>query len=123
MRKQALSQFYIFAIIFLLFQKSRMPEEIIDEAFQLNDTDSEFSRIRCPLCQWQPNSSSLWECVDCDQPEYFYNACGMVWNTFSTHGHCPGCGHQWRWTSCLNCWEWSLHEDWYMKENGRERFH
>ena len=118
MRHRCLRQIYIFAIIFSLFQRSRAQEEIIDEALQVIDEESDFSRIRCPLCQWQPDSSSRWACSDCGHPEYFYNACGMVWNTFATGGRCPGCGHQWRWTSCLNCWEWSLHEDWYTKENG-----
>ena len=46
-------------------------------------------------------------------PEPFFEACGTVWNTFATHGRCPGCSHQWRWTTCLRCQEPSLHVDWY----------
>ena len=29
---------------------------------------------------------------------------------------CPGCAHQWVWTSCPQCHEWSLHDDWYAEE-------
>jgi hypothetical protein len=122
MRQRYLRQIYIFVIIFSVFQRSGKQEEIIDEARLLIDEESDFGRIRCPLCRWQPKSSSVWECADCAQPEYFYNGCGSVWNTFTTRGRCPGCGHQWRWTSCLNCSEWSLHEDWYAKENGGKGF-
>jgi hypothetical protein len=28
---------------------------------------------------------------------------------------CPGCAHQWRYTACLRCEGWSLHEDWYVE--------
>ncbi|MGQ0542150.1 MAG: hypothetical protein ACT4O9_09925 [Blastocatellia bacterium] len=72
--------------------------------------------ILCPLCEWRPLRSSLWTCWDCDYPEYFYNGCGTDWNTFETGGHCPTCGHQWIWTSCLRCAGWSKHEDWYVQE-------
>ena len=41
----------------------------------------------------------------------------MEWNTFATRGLCPGCQHQWRYTSCLECAAWSLHEDWYAAED------
>jgi len=117
LKQKSLRQFYLSAIIFSLFQKGQVPEEIVDETLAIDEAESEFSRIRCPLCRWQPDASSLWECGDCGLPEYFYNACGMVWNTFTTHGICPGCGHEWRWTSCLRCAGWSLHEDWYATEN------
>jgi hypothetical protein len=77
------------------------------------DNEETFSGIRCPLCSWQPDASSVW-CCDCvGTPEPMFEGCGMVWNTFSTRGRCPGCAHQWRWTSCLRCAESSLHEDWY----------
>jgi hypothetical protein len=72
-----------------------------------------FGRIRCPLCRWQPASSSVWCCLWFDTPEPFFEACGTIWNTFLTRGRCPGCSHQWRWTLCLQCAGWSLHEDWY----------
>jgi hypothetical protein len=76
----------------------------------------DFSRIRCPLCKWQPKPSHRWFCAPCEHPEYFADGCGARWNTFSTRGRCPGCAHQWRWTACLNCSGWSLHEDWYASK-------
>jgi hypothetical protein len=108
-------QFYRLAIALSLFQKSLLPEEAITEDIELDDEETDFNGIRCPLCQWQPDASSLWGCYDCGFPEYFFDGCGMSWNTFATRGVCPGCGHQWRWTSCLRCWGWSLHEEWYVE--------
>ena len=70
-------------------------------------------RIRCPLCEWQPPESTLWACQSYGTPEPYFGGCGTLWNTFSTGGKCPGCSHQWKWTSCPNCHDWSLHEDWY----------
>ena len=77
-----------------------------------------FHGVRCPLCAWRPDSSSRWSCQPSETPEPFFPGCGTVWNTFSTRGRCPGCDHQWRWTSCLSCEGWSLHEDWYEHEAG-----
>jgi hypothetical protein len=74
---------------------------------------NEFSRIRCPLCRWQPSASSLWACESFGTPEPYFGGCGAMWNTFETHGECPGCSHRWVWTSCHRCHGWSLHEDWY----------
>jgi hypothetical protein len=71
------------------------------------------ARIRCPLCEWQPTAQSQWACVGDGTPEPFFGGCGTIWNTFETRGRCPGCRHQWTWTSCLRCHGWSLHEDWY----------
>ena len=51
-----------------------------------------------------------------DTPEPPFDFCLTSWNTFATHGRCPGCRHQWIWTSCLRCEEWSLHEDWYERK-------
>ncbi len=76
------------------------------------------TRIRCPLCDWSPRRSDRWYCSDCRSPEIFYGGCGTLWNTFETHGLCPGCQHQWQWTSCLACGQWSPHEDWYVEEPG-----
>lgn len=59
-------------------------------------------RIRCPRCRWQPRRDSRWVCT-----------CGFGWNTFDTHGECPGCQHQWTVTQCLACERFSPHEDWY----------
>lgn len=72
-----------------------------------------FSGIRCPLCAWRPTASSVWQCNCLGTPEPFFAFCGAVWNTFLTRAICPGCGHQWKWTSCLRCAVASPHEDWY----------
>jgi hypothetical protein len=78
------------------------------------DDEEAFGRIRCPLCAWQPSPLDLWSCVWTEgSPELPFPSCGAIWNTFKTRGSCPGCRHQWRWTSCLRCAGWSLHEDWY----------
>lgn len=109
-------RFYLSAIIFTLFQKSLTPQETTGTLDERDEDATDDRRIRCPLCDWQPSASSLWSCEDCAFPEYFVDGCGMVWNTFETRGRCPGCGHQWRWTSCLRCEGWSPHEDWYTEE-------
>jgi hypothetical protein len=81
------------------------------------DGDGESSeRIRCPLCEWTPGKSSTWCCFSEGTPEPPFPSCGTSWNTFSTRGRCPGCGHQWKWTSCLRCGGFSLHQDWYECE-------
>jgi len=78
-------------------------------------TQSGDDAIRCPLCGWRPTSASRW-CCDClDTPEPFFHGCGTVWNTFATRGRCPGCHHQWQWTTCLSCMEPSLHDHWYQR--------
>ena len=61
-------------------------------------------RIRCPKCQWQPRQHDRWMC-----------RCSHEWNTFETGGVCPACRFRWRFTACLNCHQWSAHEDWYEK--------
>ena len=114
-QKQTRTAFAL-ALVFSLFQRKLETEDGVEEALGLDDGgEPEFGRIRCPVCRWRPRASDLWECGDCGYPEYFYGGCGTEWNTFDTRGLCPGCGHQWRWTFCLSCWEWSLHEDWYEK--------
>ena len=95
-----------------LFKKADAPGQITRDLTRPAD-DEQFSRIRCPRCQWQPDASSRWLCWSGDGPEPPFEACGTSWNTFATRGRCPGCAHQWQWTSCLRCDEWSLHEDWY----------
>src|SRR5262245_45075688 len=99
----------------LLRQKTPPPGDTPAGAPQRDTTAARPSEIRCPLCFWVPAPGSRWYCCDCGHPEYYSGGCGMAWNTFDTHGRCPGCDHQWRWTACLSCGEWSLHEDWYMK--------
>jgi len=80
--------------------------------------DESAARIRCPRCFWQPTRSSLWGCVCTGTPEPPFDACGTIWNTFDTRGRCPGCSHQWIWTSCLRCGVASRHEDWYEQSPG-----
>jgi len=65
--------------------------------------DGHPSKIRCPLCKWQPTQHDRWLCE-----------CGYEWNTFDTHGVCPNCHKQWLVTACLACGEWSPHEAWYV---------
>lgn len=80
--------------------------------------DDGFDRIRCPLCSWRPSKTSQWCCMCGDDiPEPFFEGCGTFWNTFLTRGCCPGCLHQWQWTSCLRCEQASLHDDWYERRN------
>ncbi len=114
MRREPSHHLRLAAIIILLFQKSKAREEIAEKLAELDKEENEFGRIRCPLCHWQPTASSLWCCGTCDHPEYFFRGCGTMWNTFTTRGLCPGCAHQWRYTACLRCKGWALHEDWYV---------
>jgi hypothetical protein len=76
-------------------------------------TSARPGRIRCPVCQWQPKRNSRWYCLAMGAPEFFDGGCGSVWNTFETAGRCPGCKHQWTFTSCLSCGVASRHIDWY----------
>jgi hypothetical protein len=103
------------ALALRLYQKSFEVEEIV-ERMAGSDEAPDYERIRCPHCRWRPRASSRWYCVECPHPEQFDAGCGTGWNTFDTRGRCPGCGHQWRWTACLSCNEWALHEDWYERE-------
>lgn len=98
--------------VWQLLKRAPVPEERTISVPSPDD-DERFSRIRCPLCEWRPTPSSRWCCDGTDSPEPLFEGCGTVWNTFSTGGRCPGCSHQWGWTSCLHCEGWSLHEDWY----------
>lgn len=116
-RRAAARRLFPALFLFTLFQKGLRP---LDEADELARDETEegedFGRIRCPVCKWRPERSSLWYCGDCPHPEGLLKGCGAVWNTFETRGRCPGCAHQWRWTSCLSCWSWSRHEEWYEEE-------
>ena len=64
----------------------------------------QFTRIRCPLCQWRPRREDRWLCDP---------GCHHTWNTFETAGICPGCAKHWDQTACLKCSGWSPHADWY----------
>lgn len=100
-----------------LLKKSERPTPV---TIDLSDLDrlGAHRRIRCPICQWQPDSSSTWVCWSGPGPEPPFEACGTAWNTFDTGGRCPGCAHQWDWTTCLSCGEWSRHVDWYEEAPG-----
>ncbi len=102
----------------LLFRKTSESDAFIAN-LKREDEKTNFAQIRCPLCEWKPEASNRWTCWDCDYPEYFFNGCETVWNTFETHGKCPACSYQWIWTSCLRCGEWSKHEDWYEGIKGQ----
>ncbi len=102
------------AIIPILFKKTQDTDELLKKHRETDSgADDPFRRIRCPLCAWCPERSSRWYCSSNLQPENFMNGCGTSWNTFESRGRCPGCGHQWKWTTCHRCHRWSLHEDWY----------
>ncbi|MGD9589930.1 MAG: hypothetical protein AB7Q37_16305 [Pyrinomonadaceae bacterium] len=105
-------------ILMLEFKKSVPDGEPVRGISDRLEIDRRLKGVRCPICKWQPDRESRWTCWDCDHPEYFYNGCGTDWNTFETGGQCPTCLHQWIWTSCLACWGWSKHEDWYQEEPG-----
>ena len=96
------------ALAWRLFKDERAANDIGVITSKLEDDDA-FSRIRC--------ASSRWHCLVFGTPDPPFDACGAVWNTFSTGGRCPGCGHQWRWTTCLRCQQHSLHKDWYASED------
>jgi hypothetical protein len=95
-----------------LLKKEPVSVPTVIEVSDVDDQEA-FNRIRCPLCSWRPSASSMWSCYSLGTPEPFFEGCGAVWNTFSTGGRCPGCHHQWQWTSCHRCEQWSLHQDWY----------
>lgn len=78
-------------------------KDLVDE---LLGGGGKHGRIRCPKCAWQPKKSDRWFCSKCNRG---------VWNTFDTRGVCPVCKYEWKWTACLSCSQWSLHDDWYEK--------
>ena len=100
-----------------VLKDDRAPDRIIVDVSH-PDREETFTGIRCPLCTWRPSPSSRWFCNWIGTPEPFFQSCGTVWNTFATRGRCPGCSHQWQWTTCLRCGQSSLHEDWYEPEDG-----
>jgi hypothetical protein len=116
LKQKSFRRYRALAALFSLFQKGFTPSDATDTVDQPDEEEPSQGRIRCPLCRWQPDAGSSWVCGECAYPEYFFGGCGMEWNTFDTRGRCPGCGHQWRWTACLSCGGWSLHDDWYAKD-------
>lgn len=109
-------RFYYLALDLYLFRRDVVVGREVLGSVESVEAADECGCICCPLCQWRPRASDRWYCGDCRHPEGFLEGCGMVWNTFETRGRCPGCCHRWRWTVCLSCHQWSLHEDWYAKE-------
>ena len=67
--------------------------------------------IYCPKCSYRPCAEDRWQCMP---------GCGTQWNTFWTHGVCPGCGHAWQDTQCLACVKMSPHQAWYHYPDGGE---
>lgn len=102
-----------------LLQKSAPTFGLAADEGTRRDEEDGFTGIRCPQCNWRPSESSRWCCDNTGTPEPPFQACGTIWNTFSTKGRCPGCSHQWLWTSCLRCQEASLHEAWYETRKRR----
>jgi hypothetical protein len=98
----------------LLKRGEGKPDAVVLPAI-VDDDATGFEKIRCPQCDWRPSPSSAWTCIlgPGGSPEPPFLWCGTSWNTFTTAGRCPGCAHQWEWTSCLQCHEWSPHLDWY----------
>jgi DNA-directed RNA polymerase subunit RPC12/RpoP len=96
----------------VFLRDSSISDPVVIDLPQFDQEDT-FEGIRCPQCAWRPAPSSVWYCACLGTPEPPFPACGTVWNTFATHGRCPGCSHQWQWTTCLRCGAASLHEDWY----------
>ena len=96
-----------------LLKRTGPPEELNVIPLLGEDDDQAFERIRCPLCEWRPTPASRWCCWGEHTPEPPFNWCGTSFHTFRTRGRCPGCQHQWQWTSCLSCHGWSRHDDWY----------
>ena len=92
--------------------------DLIDSFIKSLDQTPGPRHVRCPHCAWEPAEWSRWTCVDTEHPEFFRGGCGTVWHTFQTAGCCPGCDHHWIWTACLQCANWSLHEDWYVDRRG-----
>ena len=98
--------------------KGTAPSQGDVETVIRKSTDEHTPRIRCPLCHWQPSAASRWRCfVGDNMPEPFFEGCHTVWHTFETRGRCPGCAHQWIWTTCHGCGNSSLHEHWYEEES------
>ena len=121
-RPRSLRRLATALFVFTLFRRGTPPrDEGEEEGLTLleDGEDFELGGIRCPRCKWRPTRWSVWCCADSEGPEGFFEGCGTVWNTFETRGRCPGCNHQWRWTACLSCSEWSLHEDWYEEQKGQ----
>jgi len=67
------------------------------------------ANVSCPICGWEPSEGDIWVC----------DLCRTRWNTFETHGKCPGCGKQFIDTQCSRsrggCGQMSLNAEWYQR--------
>jgi hypothetical protein len=79
------------------------------------------ANVSCPFCGWKPQEGDLWVCDECK----------TKWNTFQTHGKCPGCDKQFIDTQCKKssggCGQVSLNVEWYnspesVKPQTKEKF-
>ncbi len=66
--------------------------------------------LRCPLCGWVPFALTAWKCKECR----------FVWDSFSTAGLCPRCGHQHEETACVRCRRISPNGQWVNKDQSGE---
>jgi hypothetical protein len=115
----AIHHFSDSADFYCLLKRCEKDEAYTDLLSESDKENSAFAHIRCPLCNWRPQKSSLWVCSSIAEPEFYFHGCGAVWNSFLTGGICQKCHHQWRYTSCHRCLCWSLHKDWYEKIDGK----
>ena len=63
------------------------------------------SGVACPACGVSPLVGTPWTCSP--------DGCGGQFDTFETHGRCPHCDAQFRWTQCPSCGRASAHNAWY----------
>jgi hypothetical protein len=91
---KSISQYHPVVIVFLLFQNDPKAVKATAEQPEQEAKLPDFSRIRCPICKWQPKPPHRWFCAPCDHPEYFDDGRGACWNTFSTRARIPGTQYQ-----------------------------
>ncbi len=86
------------------FKETNHPD-ILDELLY---SKSGKRRIRCPICNWEPDGKPYWMC----------EKCFVTFDTFKTRAHCPNteCGNSWDKTQCIQCHELSYHDNWYVDE-------
>ena len=57
--------------VLLLLQNDPKSVESTGKQTEQESELPDFSRIRCPLCEWQPKPLHRWFCAPCDYPESF----------------------------------------------------
>jgi hypothetical protein len=93
------------AMLSLFLRKGTPDPTIVPDIGDRDDGTGTGSRIRCPRCSWEPRPFDRWAC-----------SCLHAWNTFETGGVCPACDRRWVETQCLQCLQWSPHQDWYVED-------